>query len=421
MKGLAALRRPIGARLEVGHTLPRAIGDDGKEARKPHSARAGRHPARLALQRPCSRRCPIRIRARSISRASRSPEFTSLCPVTGQPDFAHLVIDYVPRAKLVESKSLKLYLNSFRNEAAFHEDCTVGIGKRLVKAAGAALAAHRRLLVPARRHADRRVLADERAAQGPVAARHGRRLLSRPGIMAKLPPRPKRPPKQASAAELRDAMPRQGAGARLRRRGLRASRASPGGAALADGAAVGVRRARLPGRHGLAGRSRRAAHRSLRPCGPRHARWCRSRSTTGRASDPRAVLEQRRARGLVSVYALGRDYLDIMKGKLKQLGNSSGTPSSQEAEGLHRHRAFDGKTRRAGGGPRLARQAHQPGIAPHRLLAFRRRSGRDDRTPTDAPGGDHAAASAAPVLDACPHRRLPRAVQARCAALRPPT
>ena len=61
------------------------------------------------------------------------PEFTSLCPVTGQSDFAHLVIDYVPHAKLVESKSLKLYLNSFRNEAAFHEDCTVGIGKRLVK------------------------------------------------------------------------------------------------------------------------------------------------------------------------------------------------------------------------------------------------------------------------------------------------
>ena len=62
-----------------------------------------------------------------------APEFTTLCPMTGQPDFAHLVIDYVPRTKLVESKSLKLYLNSFRNEAAFHEDCTVGIGKRLVK------------------------------------------------------------------------------------------------------------------------------------------------------------------------------------------------------------------------------------------------------------------------------------------------
>ncbi|EJW12148.1 NADPH dependent preQ0 reductase [Rhodovulum sp. PH10] len=59
------------------------------------------------------------------------PEFTSLCPVTGQPDFATLVIDYVPKAYLVESKSLKLYLNSFRNHGAFHEDCTVGIGKRL--------------------------------------------------------------------------------------------------------------------------------------------------------------------------------------------------------------------------------------------------------------------------------------------------
>ncbi|MFA5949610.1 MAG: preQ(1) synthase [Hyphomicrobium sp.] len=61
-----------------------------------------------------------------------APEFTSLCPVTGQPDFAHLVIDYVPRDWLVESKSLKLYLSSYRNHGAFHEDCTVAIGKRLV-------------------------------------------------------------------------------------------------------------------------------------------------------------------------------------------------------------------------------------------------------------------------------------------------
>ena len=60
-----------------------------------------------------------------------APEFTSLCPVTGQPDFAHLVIDYVPAEWLVESKSLKLYLTSFRNHGAFHEDCTVAIGKRL--------------------------------------------------------------------------------------------------------------------------------------------------------------------------------------------------------------------------------------------------------------------------------------------------
>ncbi len=61
-----------------------------------------------------------------------APEFTSLCPVTGQPDFAHLVIDYVPGDWLVESKSLKLYLGSFRNHGAFHEDCTLRIGKDLV-------------------------------------------------------------------------------------------------------------------------------------------------------------------------------------------------------------------------------------------------------------------------------------------------
>ena len=59
------------------------------------------------------------------------PEFTSLCPVTGQPDFAHLVIDYVPGEALVESKSLKLYLGAFRNHGAFHEDCTIAIAKRL--------------------------------------------------------------------------------------------------------------------------------------------------------------------------------------------------------------------------------------------------------------------------------------------------
>ncbi|MFY8039411.1 MAG: preQ(1) synthase [Bosea sp. (in: a-proteobacteria)] len=60
-----------------------------------------------------------------------APEFTSICPVTGQPDFGILVIDYLPGDWLVESKSLKLYLTSFRNHGAFHEDCTVGIGKRL--------------------------------------------------------------------------------------------------------------------------------------------------------------------------------------------------------------------------------------------------------------------------------------------------
>lgn len=62
-----------------------------------------------------------------------APEFTSLCPITGQPDFAHLVIDYAPRKWLVESKSFKLYLTSFRNHGAFHEDCTLAVAGRLVE------------------------------------------------------------------------------------------------------------------------------------------------------------------------------------------------------------------------------------------------------------------------------------------------
>jgi 7-cyano-7-deazaguanine reductase len=67
-----------------------------------------------------------------------APEFTSLCPVTGQPDFAHLVIDYAPDRWLIESKSLKFFLASFRNHGAFHEDCTIAIGKRIVAAAAPA-------------------------------------------------------------------------------------------------------------------------------------------------------------------------------------------------------------------------------------------------------------------------------------------
>lgn len=62
-----------------------------------------------------------------------APEFTTLCPVTSQPDFATLVIDYAPKVWLLESKSLKLYLTSFRNHAGFHEDCTISIGKKLTE------------------------------------------------------------------------------------------------------------------------------------------------------------------------------------------------------------------------------------------------------------------------------------------------
>ena len=111
-----------------------------------------------------------------------APEFTSLCPVTGQPDFAHLVIDYAPGETIVESKSLKLFLGAFRNHAGFHEDVTVGIGRAAGRGDEAAVAAHRRLLVSARRHSDRRLLAVGRAAGGPVDPRPGRRPLSRPGL-----------------------------------------------------------------------------------------------------------------------------------------------------------------------------------------------------------------------------------------------
>jgi 7-cyano-7-deazaguanine reductase len=62
-----------------------------------------------------------------------APEFTSLCPITGQPDFAHLVIDYAPAALIVESKSLKLFLGAYRNHGGFHEDVTVAIAERLMR------------------------------------------------------------------------------------------------------------------------------------------------------------------------------------------------------------------------------------------------------------------------------------------------
>src|ERR1700743_3836039 len=63
-----------------------------------------------------------------------APEFTTLCPITGQPDFAHFVLDYVPAEAIIESKSFKLYLASFRNASGFHEDTTLKIAKRVVQA-----------------------------------------------------------------------------------------------------------------------------------------------------------------------------------------------------------------------------------------------------------------------------------------------
>jgi 7-cyano-7-deazaguanine reductase len=89
-------------------------------------------------------RIPERPDARTLERAPNphpdvdyvvrfaAPEFTSICPITGQPDFAHLVVDYIPDKWIVESKSLKLHLASFRNHGAFHEDCTVRIARELI-------------------------------------------------------------------------------------------------------------------------------------------------------------------------------------------------------------------------------------------------------------------------------------------------
>jgi 7-cyano-7-deazaguanine reductase len=85
-------------------------------------------PQEAVLERVANPQPGVRYVVRLIA-----PEFTSLCPITGQPDFAHLVIDYAPRDHLVESKSFKLYLASFRNHGAFHEDCTVAIGRRLIE------------------------------------------------------------------------------------------------------------------------------------------------------------------------------------------------------------------------------------------------------------------------------------------------
>ena len=98
------------------------------------------------------------------------PEFTSLCPLTGQPGISHLVIDYVPGDWLVESKSLKLFLGSFRNHGAFHEDCTVGIGRRIADLLAPQWLGDRGYCIP-RRHADRRVLADRPSRRG-----HGCRI-----------------------------------------------------------------------------------------------------------------------------------------------------------------------------------------------------------------------------------------------------
>jgi 7-cyano-7-deazaguanine reductase len=95
-----------------------------------HEARGFASPEEAVLERVPNPQAGSLYLARFTA-----PEFTSLCPVTGQPDFARLVIDYAPDQWLIESKSLKLYLGAFRNHGAFHEDCTLAIGKKMVEVA----------------------------------------------------------------------------------------------------------------------------------------------------------------------------------------------------------------------------------------------------------------------------------------------
>ncbi len=84
-------------------------------------------PEDAVLERVANPQADVKYMVRFVA-----PEFTSLCPMTSQPDFAHLVIDYVPRDWLVESKSLKLFLGAFRNHGSFHEDCTMKVARRIV-------------------------------------------------------------------------------------------------------------------------------------------------------------------------------------------------------------------------------------------------------------------------------------------------
>jgi 7-cyano-7-deazaguanine reductase len=100
------------------------------------------------------------------------PEFTSLCPLTGQPDFAHIMIDYIPSGWIVESKSFKLLMGSYRNHGSFHEACTMEI-------AGACVAAYWGVLVSQRRHSDRRVLANRERPGRRLGSRTGRTVIPR--------------------------------------------------------------------------------------------------------------------------------------------------------------------------------------------------------------------------------------------------
>ena len=141
-----------------------------------HATPAPSSPDEAVLERVANPQADALYLARFVV-----PEFTSLCPVTGQPDFAHLVIDYAPGAWLIESKSLKLNLGAFRNHGAFHEDCTVAIGRRIVAEAEPRWLRIGGYWFP-RGGIPICVLAKRCAAGGPLAAGSRRRALPWPGL-----------------------------------------------------------------------------------------------------------------------------------------------------------------------------------------------------------------------------------------------
>ncbi len=234
----------------------------------------------------------------------------------------------------------------------------MGIGKRLVKNAGAALAAHRRLLVSARRHADRRLLADRRTAQGPVAARHRRRL-SWPRMMARRPPIPERgrrsAPRRASCATPSATRRWRSAStpwaSRPRSCARRAARSgSERLAAFVD--------AGFSGRHGMARRSRRGARRSATALARTHQtvvsvgvelwRWRAIRATV------LAERERGRRLGLCAGPRLSRCDEDPVEGA----GPLHLGYLPARSQGLRRYRAADGEARCAASGPWLQQGKH---------------------------------------------------------------
>ena len=318
-----------------------------------------------------------------------APEFTTLCPVTGQPDFAHLVIDYVPDGFLVESKSLKLFLGSFRNHGAFHEDCTLTIAKRVDRRDQARLAAHRRLLVSARRHADRRVLSDRRAAGRAVAARSRRGALSRARLS------------HGSGRQDGDPPERRWISASMRW-------VSPGPISPPRPSAISPPFwPRLSRRYGLAGGAHARARMPASALWPEVAASSCWASITRPDGDALAGLGARRPRQCLGLCARPRLSRYLMKARLKaararwiaetlagELKIFVDTAPVMEKPLARRRRH------------RLAGQAHQSGLARLRLWLFLGEILPQPGAAPDAPEADHCGACRA-CLDACPTKAFP--------------